>query len=69
MIIVYDSIFGHGKMIVFQLIEWIATNTKGGVACLIKAYWNARYSNAFPVSAIPTRHEVTCLSANQEDNE
>ena len=59
MIILYDCIFGMKKMIIFQLIEWIATNKER----LKAAKRIERYRHAFPVPAIPTRHDITCLSA------
>lgn len=63
MIILYDPIFGFGRMIVFHLIEWVTTSTKS----LTKAsrdFWNR---SAFPIPANLTRHEVTCKSADPDD--
>ena len=54
MIILFDSIIGHGKKMVLLLTEWIKEITKSseavheGIGC------------AFPMPAIPTRHEVSC---------
>ena len=63
MIILFDSIFGHGRMIVFHLIEWITTDTKP----LTKVSEGWKNRSTFSVPAILTRHEVTCMSAVQED--
>ncbi len=54
MIILFDPIFGHGKMIVFHFVEWIGRNKVTSK----KIY--RRFECAFPMPAIPTRHEVTC---------
>lgn len=54
MIILFDSIFGHNRIVYFILVEWIKKIAKSvetvreGFGC------------AFPMPAIPTRHEVTC---------
>ena len=52
MTILFDSIFGHGRMIIFKLVEWVGIKkeqlkkTHEGYAC------------AFPMPAVSTRHDV-----------
>ena len=65
MTIMYNSIFGHGAMLVFHLVEWIDRFTKSSEAV---ETGESKDRLVFAVSAIPTRHEVTCRSAEQEDN-
>ena len=65
MIILYDPIFGFGRMIVFYLIDWVTTSTK----TLTKVSKDLRNRSAFPVPANLTRHEITCKSADLDDKD
>lgn len=65
MTIMYNFMFGHGAMLVFHLVEWIGRLTKSSEAV---ETGESKDRLVFAVSAIPTRHEVTCRSAEQEDN-
>ena len=65
MIILYDPIFGFGRMIVFHLIDWVTTSTK----TLTKVSKDLRNRSAFPVPANLTRHEITCKSADLDDKD
>ena len=52
-------------IIVFHLVEWVCGIKKS----LTKARKvDCRDRLVFAISAIPTRHEVTCRSAEQEDH-
>ena len=63
MVILYDPIFGLGRMIIFHLIEWVTTFTKTSKKAL-NDLWNR---SAFPVPARNSRHEITCKSSDRED--
>lgn len=54
MIITYDAVFGYMNIIIFQLVERIATTEKSMKSVL------GRCVNmlGFSYNAIPTRHEV-----------
>lgn len=53
MVILFDPIFGHGKMIVFPIVEWIQ-RAETAISRI-----REKIDRAFPMPAIPTRHEVT----------
>ena len=65
MTIMYNSIFGHGAMLVFHLVEWIGRFAKSSE---VVETGDSKDRLVFAVSAIPARHEVTCRSAEQEDH-
>lgn len=64
MTILYNSIFGIGKMVVFQLVEWICGIWKSLTKVYVK---ESKDRLAFSVTAIRTRHEITCKSVGRED--
>ena len=55
MIVLYDSIFGYIRTVVFQLIERIATNTLEIGIC---HEYKKRDKLGFSYTALSTRHEV-----------